>query len=515
MRIKPSLILFGFFGIGAAHAEDLTIGTKLIPSSLDPHYFNSAENESAVEPIFDKLVAISHNGQPAAALAVEWKNVDPLTWRITIRPNVMFQNGDPLLMNDVIYSINRIKSITGTPGGFLPFVSGISSMADLGDNILELKTAQPDPLVPYNLTRVSVVQKKAAEGHAAADFNQLESTNGTGPYRVAQYVPGSYAVYEKNPYYWGDPQPWDKVTIRYISDDAARMSALLAGDVDLVDSVPSSDIKRLETTDRIDVAQRAASRIQYFGLDVFRAESPFAKGPNGENPLLDPRVRKAISISLDRKAIVDFALDGSGTPTSEFPIPQLIGEDRPPRVEAVDLDEARKLLKEAGYEHGFELTIHSGNDRYPGADRVVQATAQSLSKIGIKVHVALLPNNIFFPQATKQAYSFFFLGYGTLEASEYLKTLVHSRDESRGFGTSNRGGYSNSAVDGLIEKAISTFDPAERLKLYAQAFNTAVEKDNAFIPLYYPVYVVAYNGKKFSYEIPLEGYTEALYAKKK
>lgn len=515
MRARTIITLLATaLAASAAYAEELRIGTKLTPSSLDPHYFNSAENESATEPVFDKLVAISLDGQPTPSLATAWENIDPLTWRITIRPDVKFHNGDPLLMSDVIFSIERIKSITGTPGGYLPYVAGIESITDEGGNVLLVKTAKPDPMLAYNLTRVSVVQEKAADGRSATDFNQLNSTNGTGPYAVKEYVAGSHAIYEKNPHYWGSEQPWDTVTVRYIGDDAARMSSLLAGDVDLVDAVPTADIKRLEAGRNIDVSQRASVRIQYYGLDVSRQESPFAKGPKGENPLVDVRVREAISLAIDRKAIVDFALDGSGTATSEFVIPQLIGEDRDPKVAEADLEKARALLADAGYESGFELTIHSGNDRYPGADRVVQATAQSLARIGIKVNVALLPNNIFFPEASKQAYSFFFLGYGTLDSSEILKALFHSRDENRGFGMSNRGRYSNEAVDALIQAALGTFDTAERMNIYGEAFRKAIDEDFAYIPLYYPVYVVAFDGAKLGYDIPLEGYTSAIHSKR-
>ena len=290
---------------------------------------------------------------------------------------------------------------TGTPGGFNAYVSSIVEVVDNGDGSITMKTDAPTPLLPYNMTRLWVVKKDAVGDKDAAGFNDPAVAVGTGPYRITSYSPGTGAEYEGYDGYWGGEPDWDRVSVSYISNDAARMAALLAGDVELVDNVPTSDIKTLSGREGVEVGERPGTRIQYFGLDVDREISPFAKGPDGKNPLTDVRVREALSHAIDRKALVDYALEGSGTPTNEMLNPEIVGEQRPPSLGTYDPDKARALLAEAGYADGFDLTMHSGNDRYPGADRIMQATAQMFSRIGVNGKVELFPNNVFFPKATK------------------------------------------------------------------------------------------------------------------
>jgi peptide/nickel transport system substrate-binding protein len=254
--------------------------------------------------------------------------------------------------------------------------------------------------------------------------------------------------------------------------------------------VPTSDIAKLRTNPSLTLSDIVGLRLIYLGLDQSRdGPTPFVTGPNGEaldrNPLKDRRVREALSIAINRRAIVERIMEDAAIASGQFLPPgsySYVPDLPPPQADA---ERARALLAEAGYPHGLTITLHSPNDRYLNDARIAQAIGQMWSRIGVKASVEALPWTSFVAHANKQDYSAFLQGWAsaTGEASNPLRSLVASWNPAKGFGTTNRGRYANPALDAVLDRALATTDDAAREKLLQEATKMAFA-DVAIVPLH-------------------------------
>ena len=337
-------------------------------------------------------------------------------------------------------------------------------------------------------------------GIRAKDFNNGKAAIGTGPYKFVEWKKGDRMVLVKYDGYKGPlAQPWDKMTFKFIKSEPARVSALLAGDVDMIDNVPVTDIETLKKNPNVSLSQGVSNRVIYVHMDQFRDNSPFvtdkAGNPLSKNPLRDPNVRKALSMMINRDAIVEKVMEGVALKAGQLLPEGFFGRSSKLQPEAYNPTKAKQMLKDAGWGDGFALTIHGPNDRYINDDKICEAIGQMLSANGIPTKVSTMPKNVFFKRASKGGkdgqpeFSFFLVGWGsgTGEPSSPLKSLLVTRDKSKGFGASNRGRHSNPKVDALVVEALSTVDDAKRGQLLAQATEAAIGDSQGIIPLHYQV----------------------------
>jgi peptide/nickel transport system substrate-binding protein len=345
--------------------------------------------------------------------------------------------------------------------------------------------------MPTDLTQVAIICKAAAKA-TTEDFNSGRAAIGTGPYKLVRFAKGDRIELARFDGYWGGKTPWEKVTLRLLPNDASRVAALLAGDVQAIEYVPTSDVARIRSDKRLNVYKIIADRLIYLHLDSDRDQTPFvtdkAGRPLPKNPLKDPRVRKALSKAINRSAIVDKVMEGEAVASGQLLADGMFGTTKNLKVEAYDPEGAKKLLADAGYRDGFALTVHTPNNRYVNDSKIAQAVAQMLTRIGIATKVEAMPSATFFPQATDLKFSFMVVGWssGTGEASSSLKALVASYSKEKGFGTANRGRYSNPRVDALLEEALATVDDPKREALLQRATELAIN-DTAIIPLHFQV----------------------------
>lgn len=234
----------------------------------------------------------------------------------------------------------------------------------------------------------------------------------------------------------------------------------------------------------------------YLHMDSARDASPFvtdkAGRPLAKNPLKDVRVRQAISLAISRQAIVDRVMEGAAEPTGQLINSTLFGHVPGLKAPVADLAAAKKLLAQAGYPDGFGITLHATNNRYVNDNRVAQAIASMLARVGIATRVEAMPSATFFTRANKLEFSFLLAGWGadTGEASSSLKALLATYDPARGWGASNRGRYSNAALDAKLAEALQTLDDAKREKLLQEATEIGMHEAGV-IPLYVNINVWA------------------------
>ena len=514
-----------------AQAGALRIGLSSEPTAMDPHYHQVTPNDAMTSHVFETLV-----GQDAAMkliprLATAWKSVDDTTWEFTLRQGAKFSNGQPFTPQDVIFTFCRVMNNEQSIGGSQPaVVQKFASVEARGDDTLVIKTRLPYPLLPNDMSRMPMLWSGIVQHGpitfdlkngcgvtgpwpTVADFNGGKSAIGTGPYTLKSYVKGSAIELTRNEGYWGDKPAWGEVKLIPAPSAGPRLTGLLAGDFDLIENPAARDVKRISETPGFGYVITPSVRVVYFQFDVARSPSPMVKAADGKNPLQDVRVRRAISMAIDRKAIAARIMDGAATPANQFLPDGMFGTlPQPPELK-YDPEAAKKLLAEAGYPNGFELAVSSTNDRYINDAQISQAVAQYLSRVGIKASVDAMTRSIYFPKRAKREFSFAMGGWSseTGEASSFLQYWVSAFDKEHGLGTSNYGGYDNPAFDQVFKRALVTVDPAAREKLLQESLAIALA-DLPSIPLHFESSIWAYR-KGLTYEGRADQYTLAMSAK--
>ncbi|MGL5734595.1 MAG: ABC transporter substrate-binding protein, partial [Beijerinckiaceae bacterium] len=313
---------------------------------------------------------------------------------------------------------------------------------------------------------------------------------GSGPFKLVEYTRGTHVVLERNDNYWGTKPHWKKVTFRPLTNAGARVAGLLAGDVDFIEVPPIQDHDRIKSSG-FQIAQGLSNRIIYIQLDQFNGpdwKSPGIKGTD-KNPLMDKRVRQALSMAINRPAIVERIMGGVAVPAGELLPWPMFGSTKDFPITKYDVDAAKKLLTEAGYPNGFEITLGTPNDRYINDEKIAQAVAQMWARIGVKTNVDAMTVSTFFTRRNKFEFSAFLAGWGadTGEMSNSMNALVLTHQPQKGLGQTNRARYSNSKVDELVVKAMATINDKERESLLQQASKIAMVDDVGILPLHFEV----------------------------
>lgn len=479
-----------------AWSEELTIGLGSEATAIDPHFHNLGPNNAFSRHVFDRLILQNELQQLEPGLAVSWEPVDDLTWEFKLREGVKFHDGSDFTADDVVCTWDRAPNVPNSPSSFATYTKGKTAVK-IDDYTVHFKTEAPYPLMANDVSTVSIVSDEVGCEATTAEYNDGTAAVGTGPFKFVSYKPGDSIVIERNEDYWGEKPIWTLVTFKPISSAPARVAALLAGDVDVIAAVPTTDVATLEKNEDVSLSQGVSNRVIYLHLDHDRTDSPFVKANGGapiENPLQKLEVRKAISMAINRDAIVDRVMEGIAIKAGQLLPEGFFGVSGKLEPVEYDPDGAKALLAEAGYPDGFELTIHGPNDRYINDAKIAEAIGQMLSRIGIKTAVETMPRSVYFGRASKGGpddtpeFSFILVGWGagSGEASSPLKSLIGTHNPDKGWGSSNRGRYSNAEFDAMLDTALSTVDDAERQALLAQATEMAID-DVAIIPTHYQV----------------------------
>jgi len=496
-----------------AAAQDLKIAVAADVTSIDPHFFNLFPNNNIAEHIFDKLVQMDADSRMIPGLATSWKTIDPTTWEFRLRKGVKFHDGSELTAEDVAFSIDRVAQIPNSPGPFVAYTKAIVAKQIVDPYTIRFRTGAPHPLMPNDLSTIYIVSRKAATGASTEDFNTGKATVGSGRFRFVRYANGDRVELARNDAYWGEKAPWDKVTFRIVKNEASRVAALLSGDVDAIEQPPIADLPRLKSDPKFVVTSKISHRVIYFNFDRLDRSSPFLTGKDGKplaaNPLNDLRVRRAISKAVNRQAIADRVMEGQATPAGQLVSEKLFGHVPGMKAEPYDPEGAKKLLAEAGYPDGFALTIHGPAGRYVNDEKIVQAVAQMLTRVGIASKVETAPMAPYSSRASKQEFSFHMVGWGasTGEASSPLRSLLATFSREKGLGAVNWGRYSNPKVDYVIEQAIQQVDDDNRRAMLQQATKLAMD-DLGIMPVHFQ-YTIWATRKGVAYAPRTDEYTLA------
>jgi peptide/nickel transport system substrate-binding protein len=504
VRLSSSRISNGCFRIAAAigvacsllclgepQAADLTIGFKAEVTSADPHVLNG-QNRNIWTHVYDTLIARDAHLQPKPALATSWRTLDDVTWEFKLRPNVVFSDGSPLTAKDVKFSIDRAIGLTG-PRTFRSYLKDVASVSATSSDTVIIKTKYRSATLPNTIGLIPIVCSKIGDSANEAAFAAGTAAIGSGPYKYVQWDKGERVVLARNDRYWGPKEPWDKVTFQFISSEAARAAAMLAGSVDVIDSASSGVAEAFRRSDKVDTVAMTSYMLNYVQLDQTRDQSPYVKAlddrPLTKNPFKDSRVRQALAHMINRDLLIKRVMKGDADATGQLVPSGFFGYD--PKLNAPEYNpaKAKSLLKEAGYPDGFKLTLHCPNDRYLNDAKTCESLAQMFTQGGIQTTLQTLPFPVFLSRLNsggpigESEFSAFLVGQGTPtgDSIDVLFNVLRSYDTTLG---STQKQYSNGEVDKLIDRALQTLDASAREELQQAAARLAVD-DVGVIPLYH------------------------------
>lgn len=490
-RLVGSAVVAACCSVLPAVAQDFKLAMSSPPTSMDPHFQNITTNANVIEHMFESLIRRDENGKFVPGLAESWSLVNGLTWEFKIRKGAKFSDGSPVTAEDVVYSLDRPATIKNSPASFTLFTKAIINKKIVDPGTVRLTTGSPSPLLPSDMVSLIIVSKKATEGLSSDDFASGKGMVGSGPYKFVRFLRDDRIEMARSDNYNGPyKSPWATVTIRFISNASTRLAALLSGDVQAIENVPTPDIERVKKDPNLSLVTKTSERMVFLFADT-RDKSPFVTDKSGavlpKNPLKDVRVRHALSMAINRDAIRDRVMEGLSEPTENLSIPGSSGYNTALKPQKFDPEGAKKLLATAGYPDGFGLTVHGPNNRLVNDEKVAQTIAQMFTRVGIDSKVETMPMAVYAPRGAKYEFSVALIAWGgSNDLSSPLRALIACEDPSKGMGVVNWSKYCNPKVDEILFKALVTMDDPARSKMLQEAASI-ISNDVALIPLYFQV----------------------------
>src|SRR6201997_1466229 len=476
------------FAVAPAASQVLRYANQGELKSLDPYTLKETTTIAHHAHVYEGLIGRDKDLKIVPALAESWETLDPLHWRFHLRKGVKFHNGDPFTADDVLFSANRVRA---NGSNFLTNVPADAKFVKVDDYTVDVLLSSPNPILITQWDGWYIMDKKWCEENNAVAPTPASATtpsyaslheNGTGPFTIESHQPGVKTVFKPFAGWWGKPEHnLKEIVFTPISSDATRVAALLSGEVDVTEPVPIQDIQRVNASGTAKVLTGPELRTIFLGMDQARDELLYSS-VKGKNPFKDVRVREAFYKAIDIEAIKTRVMRGLSTPSALMIAPELYalsGEFTRPKY---DPDSAKKLLTEAGYPDGFELTMDCPNDRYVNDAAICQAVVGMLARIGVKVNLLAQPKAQYFATVLKPGgfqTSFYLLGWtpATMDSQNVLHDIMGCRDDPKDStrGEANLGGYCNKELDALADKILVESDQAKRDQLIKQAFEIAAK----------------------------------------
>ncbi|BCX04281.1 MAG: diguanylate phosphodiesterase [Candidatus Roseilinea sp.] len=442
----------------------LRVGTNQDAVGFDPHLTNATASYRILENIYSSLLRFKPNLEIEGDLAESYRAIDPTTWEFKLRKGVKFHSGKPLTSADVKYSLERIKD----PEVKSPRSSQLAPIVAIetpDDYTVIIKTEKPfAPLLAVLADRtIAIVNKDFVEANGGKLDNVAD---GTGPFKLKEWVPNTRTVLEKNPDYFIPGQPLlDQVIYQPIPDDTARSTAVRTGTVDFIEYAPPKDLELLRSDGNIVITGEGNNNVRFLAFNTT------------VKPFDNPKVRQAIAWAVDREAVLQAAVNGAGTPLYAGPFLPSFWPGLQEPVYKRDLEKAKQLLAEAGYPDGFTAKLKN-TPTYSFLGNAGIAVQEQLKEIGINLEIESLEWSVFLKDYLGKNFEAVVSGYsGFADPHTPLDgTYVTGRQN-------NFMSYSNPKFDELVAQGAQETDQAKRAEIYREAQRILLE-DSPMVFLY-------------------------------
>jgi peptide/nickel transport system substrate-binding protein len=454
--VAASPYLTGCQMFGKKEESKVVMGYGLSLVQLDPHKNENMVHESVLRNMYECLITFSRDlKQFEPQLATEWKRIDDKTMQFKLRQNVKFHNGEEFDAEVVKFSIHRmLDPKTGAP--LLSTYTIIDHVDVVDKSTVNVVTKTSDPAILPRLTGFHTIIVPPKYFSTASKEDLATKPIGTGPYKFVSWAKDQDLVMEANEGYWGGAPKIKRVIVRAIPETQTRVSALLAGDVDIIPAVPPDDMDRIKKSGKARIASIPGNRIVFFALDC--RSKPF------DNKL----VRQAVNYGANIDNIIKTVLQGNGTRVATVLNPWYAGYEPDVQPIPYDPEKAKALLKQAGYPTGVEFTFYGTQGRVSKDKEVIEAIVGELAKVGLKGNLKWLDWGTAFSQANAgKLDGIWFRSWGNFmhDADLSLFTNFHSSSTYAKVWQ----GYKNDKLDKILEEARTTMDPAKRAKLCTEA----------------------------------------------
>ena len=463
--------------------------------SLDPYSLNETFTHGVLGNVYEGLTKRGKDLKIIPGLAESWEVLEPTRWRFHLRKDVKFQNGEDFTADDVVFSADRARGPSSDVKTRLP---ADAKVVKVDDHTVDFVLSGPNPILNAEWDTWYILSKKWCEEHnsmtAQPQAGQQMSyaalhTNGTGPFIITEHQAGVRTIFKRNPHWWGKLESnFDEVIFTTISNDSTRVAALLSGDVDWADPIPLQDIPRVNASGVAKVLQGPELRTIFLGFDQYRPELRYSN-VKGKNPFKDVRVREAFYLAIDENAIKDKVMRGAATASALMISPLLFDLSEDFKRPAYDPEKAKKLLADAGYPNGFEVTMDCPSDRYVNDEAICQAIVAMLARVNLKIDLLAQPKAKYFAKILVSGgydTSFYLLGWtpGSFDSWNILANMYRCRDDKGAGGNNNVGNYCDPKVEELTKEVLVESDKAKRDQLIKQAYEIGQVRDWAYVPLH-------------------------------
>jgi peptide/nickel transport system substrate-binding protein len=466
MGLKGLLACVAAIGIALpvsfAHAAEIRVGFTLDADTLDPANHRKRETETIIRNMYDGILTRDTDMKVVPELAESYTQISPTTYEFKLRKGVRFHDGSEMTAADVKYTLDRLTVENAMGGQTSPRKSLLGPLKDveqIDDHTIRVNLSEPWPILPAMLPFQEVVSKAFTEKAGADGLSTV--VNGTGPFRLVDWRKGDSIIMERFDDYYGGAAAIppvgeacaERVIFRIIPENASRVAALLAGDVDIINELPAHSIAQVSNNPNTRVMTVNGTRSFFIAL-------------NNQGEIFDDvRVRKAAMHAIDRKLIIDKLLAGNAAAISGILSPDAFGKNTSLPDYAYDPEMAKKLLAEAGYPNGVDVEMDS-----EGAFKdIAEAVGSLLTKVGIRTKVVVGEGSQlgskWRTKGAPKTGDMFFTSWGNGSLDPFDIFVPTHRTNDRG----NSAGYANPELDKILDEAGVELDVARRAAMYNRA----------------------------------------------
>lgn len=464
--------------------KTITIAEKAEIKTLDPQKTVDSASLSVIQMINQKLFKIDNDGNIIPEIAEEVTKVDTKTTLIKIKRDLFFSNGEPVTVDDVLFSLNRAKESPRMTQDFYM----IESFEKVDDATIKVKTFYEAGNLLHKLASMgaSIMNKKALEENE-------NNIIGSGMFKLKEWVAGDRIVLERNEYFKEANSNVKEIIIKFIPEANSRMIMLETGEVDIAEALLPLDFQKISREDdKFTTVEMQSSSNMFIGFDL------------RDKHLSDKRVRQAIAYAINNQDIVDSIYNGSAT-VATSPIPKITtGHNENSNPYEQNIEKAKELLAEVGYPNGFDIVLNVNEDNQRVDTAVV--IQDNLKAIGINVQIKTYQwaSYVAFVENPSQEKGMFLMAWNIAndDPDELLYPLYHS---SQIDAHTNVVFYRNEDFDSLISKARETIDKEKRIDLYKKA-QDIIQEDLPHYAILYPMQNFAYKKNIKGIEVNKRGY---------
>jgi len=462
----------------AVHAADLTVGFTLDADTLDPANHRKRETETIIRNMYDGILTRDAEMKVVPEIAESFTQVSPSVYDFKIRSGIKFHDGSDLTAEDVKFTLDRL-TIEGAMGNDQTsprksLLGPLESVEIVNGDTVRINLSEPWPILPAMLPFQEVVSKAFVEKVGTEGL--ATEVNGTGPFKLVEWRKGDSIIMERFDDYYGGatdiepvgPACVDRVIFKIIPETASRVAALLSGDVDIINELPTFSIEQVKNNPNTDVMTVNGTRSFFIAMNM---EGEFFD---------DPKVRQAVAHAIDKDLIIDRILGGNAAGIEGILSPDAFGASELPSYD-YDPEKSMALLAEAGYPDGIEVTM----DVEGAFKDTAEAIASLLTNAGIKTSVAVGEgaqlSNKWRTKGEPKSGDMYFSSWGNGSLDPFdIFTPTH-RSNDRG----NSAGYANPELDALLDAAAVELDSEKRAAMYREA-ELIVNRDLPYVYLWVP-----------------------------